>query len=254
MHLEKMMPQASPWKDYWDQDEFWSGSDIWDLNTRVFLKNMAPKLRLSPEDAVLNIGCGIGSLEEVLAPQVQQILSIDTSPRFAFLCAQKTLALENVAVKVLGEDYPSLEDIDQKFSLFLCISVIQYFRNDQEIKDLLRSCSKLALPGARLLLGDLHIEKSFGSQVFDLFRIVFSSLKEGYFLSLLRITARFFKYGGTYQKFRSENPELSLNREKLFEMIEELGLQASWIEEAVSIHQGRPSLLVIFPGTEDPTR
>ena len=235
---------SSPdWIAYWKQDQFWAQSKIWALNARLFLKKSAPFLNLSSVDKVLDIGCGPGFVAELLAPRVGQYLGLDTSETLLHKARPRCASLSNVSFERLPENYTRFE-VSGKFSLFLCISVIQYYGSTDQVLQLVESVRNFALPGARLLLADIPQPRNIQEWLWDFLCSVGQSIGEGYVLDYLGTIVKWFF--SDYRKISKTMPILEIPVEKLGSQISRLGLKATIIRPSVSVCANRPSLLVQF--------
>lgn len=234
------------WVGYWDQDRLWAHSELWKANARLFLKRADPILKLKENDSVLNVGCGAGYLERHLAPRVKSILSVDTSERFVDLCRRNCRGLRNVMVERLGANYADLTQFGQRFSLFLSISVVQYYRGVEEVEALIRGAQKIALPGAQMLIADLPQERNIVGFARDLLSSTLLSFKEGYACAFLRFLASYALEGSDYRRFSKKSTILHFSDRHLQELIQRMGLDAHIIKETLSVCANRPSLLILF--------
>jgi len=141
--------------EYWDRDNFWFQSELLKVNARLFLEKADPIVHFNRTDSVLNVGCGPGFLEKLLAPRVESVWAVDVSQQAVQECQKNCQGYQNVTVRLLGSDYTDLSMFGRRFSLFLCVSVVQYYEDIGELETLIRSAHRIALPGARMLIADL---------------------------------------------------------------------------------------------------
>ncbi len=66
-----------------------------DLN---LLRILADSAQLSPDDVVLEVGTGVGSLTALVAPQVAQVVTVEIDPRLAQLASEELIQLPNVTL------------------------------------------------------------------------------------------------------------------------------------------------------------
>jgi SAM-dependent methyltransferase len=233
------------WAEYWDQDDFWTDSEIWKINAALFFKRAFSILQPKPWDKVLNIGCGPGYLEMMLSPHVQSICAVDTSRRYVDLCREKCSPFRNVQAEQLKRKYTDVAMFGSH-SLYLCVSVVQYYRNKNEIEDLIRSVQRSALPGARMLIADLPLQRNGLGKMLDFLCSFFLSIREGYvfdcFFTLLRLNLKSSKY----RTFGKRVKTLSFSHNELRDLIKRLNLKAEIIQKSLSIYANRPSLWIEF--------
>ncbi len=239
-------PRAG-WAAYWDQDRFWSSSDLWKIQARIFFHRARRFIQWEPTDVVADIGCGPGFLAMQLAPHVKAIHGFDVAPSQVERFVKNCRHLPNVQVSRLGEDYTDLSDYGERFSLFLCVSVVQYYRNPDEMEALIRSAQATALPGARMLIADLPLRRSLSGCFLDFSSSLLLSLREGYTPSILKAVLLEWPRLSEYRSFCEENPSLFFSADQIQGLIRRMRLNATIIREALSIHASRPSVLIQFP-------
>jgi len=234
------------WIEYWDRDDVWSNSPLWKINACLFFRRARGVVGFRADDAVLNIGCGPGHLEQLLSPAVKQILAVDASGQFAEQCRRTCHDRHNVQVELLGNDYTNLAVFQRKFSLILCVSVVQYYRSVQEIESLIGSAKDVALPGARMLIADLPRTRGAPTFVWDAACSFGLAVREGYLWPLFCTAYLRWVRGSQYNDFRTKNPELSFSTTDLESLIHRTKVRGCIIWKNLSIYANRPSLLIQF--------
>jgi 16S rRNA (adenine1518-N6/adenine1519-N6)-dimethyltransferase len=66
-----------------------------DLN---LLRIIADIAQLSPDDVVLEVGTGVGSLTSLVAPQVAHVVTVEIDPRLAQLASEELIQLPNITL------------------------------------------------------------------------------------------------------------------------------------------------------------
>lgn len=243
--LIKPKPAAGDWIQYWDQDETWTASELWTKNAQHFLKKAARYISPTNHDKVLDIGCGPGIIAELLAPQVQTLIAADTSERYLRLCAERCKNLSNVSVARIPANYTNIHELG-RFSLFLCNSVVQYYKSPQELEDLIASARKAALPKARMLISDIPIVRHFSQRAGDAFAAFFQSTREGFGWGYFKMAAKLLLAPSYYSEFSKKHETLHYETSFLERLPKRLGLKGSLIRESLSLCTQRPSLLIQF--------
>jgi len=243
-----MSSEKNYWIEYWNQDNFWSSLNLWELNAQVFLRRAEKFVKFKEHDMVLDIGSGPGVLAHKLARKVKSVLAVDAAPNFVDIARMHCKNDPNVDVGLLGNDYTDLTVFfsSQKFSLLLCVSVVQYYNNIKEVEELIRSAQKVVLPGGRMLIADLNLKRSKMGFVWDAFSSVLQSLREGYTLELFRMAWNRWFTLSHYHKVYSSSRLLELNYVEIESLIERMELKAEIIRDSLSIYANRPSLLIHF--------
>ncbi len=232
------------WLEYWDKDDFWHSSKLWKINVEVFFRRAEKILKYDVNDAVLNIGSGPGYFETLLSPRVKSILSVDTSARFVEMCRSNCRMLSNVSTAIMAKNnYTDLAVFNRSFSLILCVSVVQYYKNMAEIESLIRSARKAAKPGARMLIADLPLKRKTAGFLWDAFCSLLMSIKEGYLPSLLGIAYGKCVRGAKYE-FGNESNILGFTIRDIKSLIARMGLRAEIIKSSLSVCANRPSILI----------
>lgn len=111
--VDNRMPYKAP-----DLDRFWASGER-DLDTLL----TALGARVSEDDTVLEIGCGVGRLTRVLAARVASVVALDVSPRMLKLARSYNPTLSNVDW-ILG-DGTSLAGIETA-SVDACVSHVVF--------------------------------------------------------------------------------------------------------------------------------
>ena len=138
-------------------------------NERAFRQWTAGKAALQQGEAVLDVGCGTGTMALVAKEKVGErgrVSGIDPSPsmiaRARHKAARRGLALDLQPGVIEHLSFP-----DQSFDVALCILVLHHLPDDLKRKGL-REIARVLRPGERLLVLDsnLHLLPSLGDAGF----------------------------------------------------------------------------------------
>ena len=234
------------WIEYWNRDDFWGRLNLWELNARVFLRRAETILELKKDDAVLDIGSGPGELALALAGKVQSILAVDAAPQFVEATRARCRNVPNVEAVSPAADYTDLTVFGRRFSLFLCISVVQYYDDVGEVEALIRSAQKVSRPGGRMLIADLNLKRRRMGFFYDAAGSMLTSLREGYAPALLRMAGNRWCASSSYRSAGAANRLLEFDFNEIEALVGRMGLNAKIIRRSVSIYANRPSLLIHF--------
>jgi SAM-dependent methyltransferase len=159
-----LMPSPETIKSFWDQaaeadpywyvssygqwgakrnlDEFWaSGRSIWtDLKRATGYKP-------TPSDTVVEIGCGVGRLTRVIAPEVGSVISLDISEKMLVIARQANLP--NVEFRqAQGFALPGIPDKSVSLALGYC--VFQHLPSHAALKSYIDEMYRVTMPGGTI--------------------------------------------------------------------------------------------------------
>jgi 2-polyprenyl-3-methyl-5-hydroxy-6-metoxy-1,4-benzoquinol methylase len=224
---------ADNWIDFWKQKNAFD--DSMGVNYSVFLEKVERYVKPQPSMVVLDIGSGPGNLEDAWYNRVKELHAVDVSTRYNNIVREKHKEHPNVFVYDLpGDDYLNFSMLaGKKFDLIIVMSVLQYYRNKEEVKQLIRSAKELAAPGGTLLIADIMAPTPFLKEVTQ---VLGDALKKGKFFSVLSLFVKISKQAGF----------LVLKNEDWKEIISELNLNARFTDEPLTLQKNRKNLLVKF--------
>jgi ubiquinone/menaquinone biosynthesis C-methylase UbiE len=123
-------------------DEFWaSGRKIWSDIKRV------TGYKPSPDDTVVEIGCGVGRLTRVIAPEVGRVIALDISERMLAIARQSNLPNADFR-EVDGFALPGIPDRSADLALGYC--VFQHLPSLAALKSYLAEMYRVAKPGGMI--------------------------------------------------------------------------------------------------------
>ncbi len=229
------------WFDFWNTDETFSF--IMKKNMEFFLKNSSNIFSFREDDIVLDIGCGEGPLAEHLDIKVKEYYGVDTSLNYISSCRQKFEIQKNMHFKILDKkNYTDLSFLKTNpFTKILCMSVVQYYHDIIDIEDLILQVKKISKKGAVFLIADIPITKNTAADTFTMLRV---ALRNGYFLKAIQFLFK-LKFS-TYPNVRTMNKVLCISVEELRSLIKRLDLNASIIDQNLTLSCSRKHLLIKF--------
>ena len=174
--------------------------------------------------------------------------ALDTSTRFVAECKKNCQKHPNVQVLKLGDDYIDLSLIPEKFSLMICASVIQYYKDLEEIVALIQSASAQALPSAVLLITDIPMKRNFFQLLNDIFDSIILGFRNGYLGTLFKATLTCLPEIFRYQKVSKKIRNQEFSYQDLESIIQKSGCQGTILSNPLSIHAKRPGLLIELKG------
>ncbi len=247
MNDNAVSDKCRDWIEYWSQDDFWKDSRLWEINSGLFFKQLSCLLEFNKNDTVLDIGCGSGYTEVYLSPLVKHVYAVDVSEQFVEICSRRCKDKANVTVGFIDKnDYTNLEHFGGSFSIFLCVSVVQYYKNIKEVEALILSAKKIASPGAKMLIEDLPLKRRVTGFMWDAASSFFMSLKGGYLWVLLCTALKRWAGITGYKSFCDKSQHLYFTVQELEDLIDRLRLNARIIKKTGSVYANRLSLLIQF--------
>jgi ubiquinone/menaquinone biosynthesis C-methylase UbiE len=237
-----MKNKASNWIDWWKAETITREAN-WQKNMQIFLKATEPILIYGRQDTILDIGCGPCHFASSLKHRVKEIHSVDISERYLSFCKTKFKNERNMFFHKLDENnYTNLSCIKHlKFSIIVCMSVIQYYNDLEDVKRLIQEARSIALPGARFLIADIPTNNGVLS---DLAGMLGTGLKEEYLTEGIKFMFR--ARSSNYHKMRSSVGLLSISEEHLKDLISTLDLDARILSTHMTVNKYRKHLLIKF--------
>ncbi|TAE01255.1 MAG: class I SAM-dependent methyltransferase [Bacteroidetes bacterium] len=229
---------ANQWTQFWQNAH---GFDkIMRLNTVLFAKKIQQLFNISSEDKILDIGCGPAYLEDFFAKKVKNITALDVSSDYVKSGQEKFKQFDSVQfLQIDPNDYLNFEVIkDQKFSKIVVMSVIQYFKNTEEVEKLILEMQKVSQQGGILIIADIIVQDGALQDVISLFG---RAIRHGFLLAFFQFVlyARFSSY------YQLRNKLLKISVQDLQKIIQKMGLKAE-IMDNLTIHAERKNLVIYF--------
>lgn len=199
------------WSGFW-KTEGEAFSSIMKINTNYFALQLTRRLDVRTTDEILDYGCGPGLLADVLIPDGFHVQGVDINDFFVAECKRKypdhnflTISTELPATdqtlfKAFGE---------KKFDRIILLSILQYFKDHDEIELLLKMLQKYIKPGGMIILADVIDERT--SSIKDLISLAYRSVITGKIVSLFRFVS--YLLFSNYRKISRSRPLLALPSE-----------------------------------------
>jgi SAM-dependent methyltransferase len=241
--LSVMKDVPNNWIEWWNTENIVTPA-TWLNNMDVFVTASDALLGYNLQDIVLDIGSGPGYFADFLKDRVKEIHCLDTSQRYLAMCKNNFKGYNNLYFyKIPENNYTDLSFLHGKrFSAIICQSVIQYYRNINEVESLVTEVQKIASPGARFLISDIPIDSSLAARLYSLLKGALRKKR------LLEISTMLFRLAVT-AKYRAPyiSPGLlTFSDEKLKQLIGKLNLDAEVLSNKLTINENRRHLLIRF--------
>jgi ubiquinone/menaquinone biosynthesis C-methylase UbiE len=240
--MRKKNKEIENWTEYWEApDKF--RDRISQKNMNYFLSSIKPFLIFERDDIILDFGCGTCELAANLNLKVKEIHCADVSKNYLSIGQQKLSAFKNIKYYLLDKtNYTNLSILHgYKYNKIICLSVVQYYRNIQEVEELIKNVRKIAAPGSKFLIADMPTKKPFLGDVLHLIKF---SFKGGFLIpALIAIMGTKFS---TYSNLYYEKGLLLFNAQKINFLMKKLGLKSRIIKDQVTLNSNRIHLIVDF--------
>tara|TARA_B100000795_G_C22674536_1_gene389265 strand:+ start:59 stop:760 length:702 start_codon:yes stop_codon:yes gene_type:complete len=229
------------WINYWTKKNIWGSSNIWKKNSDIYYKEVKKNLSISSNMTILDIGCGTGELIENLTKQKNKIYGVDVSEIYIKTCKKKFQKNKRIVIKKFENNYKKLYQIDKKFSLIFCNSVVQYFSNEDEIIELVKSAKRVSSKGTKFLISDIMEIKDKK----NIFKFIFYSLVRGYFFSLIK---QYFTLilNPKYRVLEAKYKLLHVDVDRLAKKIKKISKKVKVIDLPLTINVNRKHILIEF--------
>lgn len=243
MNFQLTLPKES-WKTYWEEDLPWTYPELFYVNAEIFSRFAFKKLGLNSSHQLLNVGCGPGFLEQLLAPKVKSIDSLDVSQQMLVLLNQHTKNHSNVRGYPLQQPYTSLSFLSKKYDFFFLISTAQYYQSMEELKTLILEAMAISNPSGKLILADLPPPDE-KSRFFTLaIQGFLQALLGGYVWQYLTCYFRRSARKAFYNQQAQITPHLTFTSKACEDLFQSMGLAYKRISQPLSICPGRLNYVI----------
>ena len=231
------------WLNYWNEKNIWIESELLKRNTEIFYQKTTNIFNYDKKHVVLEIGCGNGDFANKISGKVGEIYCLDTSQESINICKNNISKKENTKIFKLNENYTDLSFLEnKKFSIIITNSVVQYYRSQEEIIDLVKSVKKIAMKDALFLISDIVVTndkiKKYG-------KLIYNSISNGYFVPLMKMSLRLI-FDKKYPNIQKYQPILIVNIDKLIEDLSVFVKNITIVNEILTVNPDRKHLLIRF--------
>jgi SAM-dependent methyltransferase len=141
------LPGLSPVIDYQAEETTWARY----INA-LHLHALARSMKALPTDRVLDFGCGVGRIASWLAPQVAQVIGVDTSPAMIEEATRRNLH-PNVRFQLVDDQGLSSLPVEE-CDIAIAIWVMQHILDDGLFHRAIDGVARAVRPGAHLFTLD----------------------------------------------------------------------------------------------------
>jgi ubiquinone/menaquinone biosynthesis C-methylase UbiE len=126
---------------------------------------LAETVGLRREDTILDVGCGVGRMAQVLAPACREWIGADVSPNMLSYARNRTAAFNNVRlVEISGYDLAPIADAS--IDLAYCMVVFCHL-NVYDRYNYVRECYRVLRPAGRIFIDNFSISAPRGWETFE---------------------------------------------------------------------------------------
>lgn len=235
--------QTHSWETFWKENPVGFNSTM-AQSTLFFARNLIQTMPIDQGDHVLDIGCGPGFLIDYLIGKCELIHGTDISESYISICREKYTQNPEVSLSVTkAYDYRAYQELitEKKITKVVLLSILQYYRNEQEVANLILSLKEISgKQKLSCLLADIIPVKH--STLDDIFSIIRHALKKGYTLKFIK----FLTYAvlSDYRKVK-KNGLLQVDESFFRKLAEEHHLDIQIIKN-LTLHTSRYSVLITF--------
>lgn len=224
------------WINFWDGQSVYSDKFFYEA-MKICLERSEKLLTPSPDDVVLDIGCGTGVLAKLLHEKVKEIHCVDTAPQMIEKARKSLADTDNVYFHVLDAD--NFTDLsmfeDKKFDIVIVASVVQYYPDVATLEELIKEIQRVAKPGCRALITDIHDTHSL---IKDAGVQLWTALKNMYIFEVLRAFVK-AKFGSNYLSVKESHGYLTTNRTELESLFAKLKIKGEVRGDGLTVNGGR---------------
>lgn len=175
--VEVFQLKSEHWREHWDlaaksniDIRFTSGWGDRTFQEMLFaITDVAEKLELNCEDAILDVGCGAGLFEIAYTHWVKTFHGVDYSKEMVSTAKKNTEMYGNVIIEYA--DIRNLPFNEELFDKILVNSIIQYLNDFSEVGAAFEELKRVAKKGCRILISlipDLDKKNSFLNGYYNL--------------------------------------------------------------------------------------
>jgi ubiquinone/menaquinone biosynthesis C-methylase UbiE len=238
-----MKDMANNWIKWWNRENVVT-PDIWFNNMDTFITASDLLLHYNSQDIILDIGCGPGYLADFLKDKVKEIHCLDTSQRYLDMCTAKFSGYNNLFFYKLPENnYLDISFLKGKrFSIIICQSVIQYYKDSDEVKNLITEVQRIAWPGTRFLIADIPITTSMALHVYGLLK---GACRKKRLLEISKMLLHMVTNENDRKAYLSLGL-LTFSGDELNRLISRLNLDAEVLHNRLTVNENRRHILIRF--------
>lgn len=224
---------------------FWQRKNYFDrymqFNYDYFFTKSEKYIALNKSYAVLDFGSGPGYLADAWHNKVALIHGIDISERYNNIAKSKHANREHVQFFWLNpNNYLDLSLLSNSFyDVIIVMSVLQYYKSEEDIIQMLEQLVKKVKPGGKILLGDLIVQSNM---LKDAISILSQAIKMNKLFSILWLLIKLrFSY---YYTIKKQIGLLIIPLNNWCALLSKLNLTFEVINEPITLQKERKSIII----------
>jgi SAM-dependent methyltransferase len=235
--------ESSTWESFWKENPIGFNFTM-SQATLYFSQQLEKVLPSKPGDRFLDIGCGPGFFINAIKDKCEFAHGTDISEKYIQLCKKQYAQYPNISFSVTkAYDYEKYHQliIDNRISKLLMLSILQYYKSEADVKELILSLNNTAKHQKFIgVLADIIPTKH--STLGDILSIAKHAVKNGYTLKFFRFLI--FAVFSDYRKTK-KNGMLQIDRSFFNNIAKELDLKIEIVNN-LTLHSGRYNVLIYF--------
>jgi 2-polyprenyl-3-methyl-5-hydroxy-6-metoxy-1,4-benzoquinol methylase len=233
--------KSSGWAKFWEGqgDAF---SRIMKINTAFFGDRLKKEFALEPRMRILDYGCGPGLLADQLALDGLSITGVDINNDFILHCRKNHPRSQfiqisphiNITERLLADTLAGIQ-----FDVIVLLSILQYFKDINEVESVLRLLHGYILPTGKIILADIIAEGT--KPLNDTISLFIQSVRQnkvGAFFGFI-----FYLISSDYRKVSAETKLLSIPFQTINDIATRQGFSITRIE-GMTIHSSRTTYVL----------
>lgn len=232
---------ASSWANFW-KSEGQPFAEIMDINTGYFANQAIEILGLKPGDQILDYGCGPGLLSNHLAPAKIYVAGADINPHFLEQCRRNH---EGAVFIHISEDFNKTQKIlevelpNKRFDFIVVLSIIQYFKNEDEVKCLFDLLVPYLKQNGKIVVADCLNAKT--SAIRDVISLLFQSIRRWRATAFIKFI--FYLLFSNYRSISNDAKLLRVSNQLFLAIAEKHNLSLEEIK-GLTIHSSRTNFVL----------
>ena len=232
---------SESWSRFWLNQEQ-SFFTIMRISTSYLATQIEKHLQLNRESKILDYGCGPGFLADSLSQHGIIADGADINPYFIAQCKSNHPHSIFLGITTDFEDCRILferELREKKFDVIVILSIVQYFKNESEVKALIKLLLPFLSKRGKIVIADCLTDEN--SSVRDALSLFYHCVKIGEVLAFLRFIV--YLMFSDYRKLSNTLKLLKISKQNISEISLANGLSCREVA-GLTIHPTRVNFIL----------